>query len=306
MSIIPRSQFGIATCSYGDVPPGECCRDILRRGYEVVEIGERWVFEDVAGLDLVCRDIKKKDGAARVPGEHRISKEELASFSAVCFHALFGGYDQKYCFVDEHARVQEDALNAIRGALELCAAFSRGTATIHVDSVIPDMSVGRYWNEVVAACRELGQLAGTLGVRLGAENSYPVVRDAGTAARFLDAVDSPAFGMTMDVGHFWSGINPHEFGPVEYSRYYDTPDGLDYMNRMMMDNVTILGDRIFHLHLHDVQQCRMYCDHKPLGSGHMDFEGLFRTLSSGRFSGTMVIEAGGVDESCQFVERFLL
>lgn len=299
--MIRKTQFGVSTESYSllEFSLGQMCADALERGCGVFEIGPDWAMREAKGGECVFAR------AASPTDEHRVAGSLLGGFETVTIHAPFAAVEGMPYLIDGEGRANSFMVTQIKEAIDTCATFGAGTVTVHPDTEVLDMPVEEYWTEMVEACAELAEHAAAHGVRLGAENSYPVVRDAEVMERFLHAVGAGNFGLTVDVGHFWSGINPGEWGPAPYSRLYDTPEGMDYMNKMLFDVVENLFDRIFHFHLHDVTRCAMHHDHRALGSGGMDFPRLFGELDRRGFAGTMIVETQERETSLAFMKDFL-
>jgi len=277
----------------------ELCEHLLRQNYGVLEIGCEWTLRWEQGCCVLGQI-----GPQRF--EQRVDRKILDRFSTITVHAPFSALFGMEHLIDEQGHISALMMNKIKEAIETSSTFGTGTVTIHPDWAIPDAPVDRYWDVTVDACRELAEFAQERGVRIGAENCLPVTRDAEVLGRLIEAVDTETFGLTVDTGHFPAAIWPGEFGPAEYSRYYDTSEGLAYLNKMLFDVVENLSDHIFHFHLHDVTRCAIRHDHGALGGGCMDFPGLFEALSSRNFAGTMVLETlgGSLDESMRYMERF--
>ena len=102
-----------------------------------------------------------------------------------------------------------------------------------------------------------------LGCRIALENVFDQAVDP--LAELLERLDVPHLGHCLDIGH-WQLFVGGEIGA--------------WLDR--------LGERLFHVHLHDNRGKRD--DHLPLGDGVIDFGGLFRQLKERRLLPSMTLE----------------
>ena len=134
------------------------------------------------------------------------------------------------------------------------------------------------WDEMVAVFRRLGDAALAAGTLVGLETGYPDRFD-----QFVDlvrAIDHPAVGATLDVGHVAFLV---ESGPR------GTPEGAAAYNRNVVELIRALGERVVHAHLHDVRQAD-WRDHRALGSGMLDLPAMVDAFRAVGYAGLLQIE----------------
>ena len=140
------------------------------------------------------------------------------------------------------------------------------------------------------AIRRIGACAGEMGIRVGVEN------EGGSREEYLaliDRVDHASVGATIDVGHCACFDAIKGIG--------DLDERVDALNALICDLVDALGDRLFHLHVHDVRQDG-WRDHRSVGRGIVDFGRLFRRLGGIGYSGLFDVELEEADREAAAAE----
>ncbi len=180
-------------------------------------------------------------------------------------------------------------------------AFLEGeTATMHVWPRA-QRDIRYYWSDVVSTLRELADYAGRRGVKLAIETMFPPRID--DFVGLIEEVGHPALGANVDVGHLTGcadlNVAPQDRGrPESERRYMECLLGL--MER--------LGDKLFHVHLHDVRRGD-WRDHRAPGRGFLDFDAIFAQLRKTGYSGLLTFELEEPDivpalaESKEFIEQ---
>jgi sugar phosphate isomerase/epimerase len=119
------------------------------------------------------------------------------------------------------------------------------------------------WRWSIEGMRAGAREAERLGIRLAVEpvNRYEayLVTSSETALAYLDAVDSPAAGLTLDLFH----ANIEE--------------------RTIPDAIRAAGDRLWHVHVADTNR-------EGLGRGHLDLDACLAALRSVTYTGALVLE----------------
>lgn len=160
-----------------------------------------------------------------------------------------------------------------------CAAFvGADVITVHSGRPSEGQSSAGFLSERSAQLRLMGDYAAKNGVRIGIEN------EGGVGDVYLELVTTvchPFVGSTLDVGH---------------CAYFDSVIALrESDERVACLNATIgamvrsLGDKLFSLHVHDVRQSD-WRDHRCVGTGVIDFSGLFAELQHVLYRGLFEIE----------------
>jgi len=151
-----------------------------------------------------------------------------------------------------------------------------------------------FTERLVANLRALGDEARHAGVAIGVENvAYPA--DPDEHAGLLEAVDHPAVGATLDVGHvaLWlkrDGI-PAAAGPDGPARY----------NERLLALIDRLGRRIVNVHVHDVRAADLR-DHRAVGRGIIDVPAVIARLRALAYPGLLELELEEPDVETAAVE----
>jgi len=113
--------------------------------------------------------------------------------------------------------------------------------------------------------RQLLGLAERCAIRIAVENIFEA--SPGSLCILVDTLAHPLFGHCFDIGHWqlFGGAVPQA------------------------DWLQLLGDRLFHLHLHD--NSGTADDHLPLGEGRIDFRPLADALSRSPYRPSATLEA---------------
>lgn len=104
-------------------------------------------------------------------------------------------------------------------------------------------------------------------------------------AELLQAVDHPAVGATLDLGHIAYWLKRDGFTRL------DGPAAIEDYNARLLALIDRLGDQIIHVHAHDVLPGDI-ADHQPAGSGIIDYEAAFARLNAIGFDGVVLLEIG--------------
>ena len=113
--------------------------------------------------------------------------------------------DQAHIWEDDPEARERNHQNALA---HLRAAEVLGARTVRIDagSRAPDWSDEQF-EHIVARYREYARRAGDNGYRVGPENHWGPELVPANMQRLVEAVDSPAFGVLLHVGH-WEGGDP--------------------------------------------------------------------------------------------------
>ncbi|MCC6858400.1 MAG: sugar phosphate isomerase/epimerase [Bryobacterales bacterium] len=212
--------------------------------------------------------------------ERRRLRESLRGFRAVTSHLPYSGLN--YFAKGPAAR---ESVRAVEAALEATAYFGAKLAVLHP---MPPQGFepAAGWSAMVKRIRDWGDEALRGRFRLGLETGYPPsVRDF---VRLVKEVDHPAVGATIDVGHqanyaeLAAKVKPGERG---------TPAGIRAYNDTTIAIIEQLGAKVFHLHVHDIEPAT-WKEHKPFGSGFVDYPRLIAALRNSGYAGCLVMEIG--------------
>ncbi|MFN7934246.1 MAG: sugar phosphate isomerase/epimerase family protein [Bryobacteraceae bacterium] len=194
-----------------------------------------------------------------------------------------------YTGLEYFARDKEVAAAAVRvvdEAIDGSAYFGAKMAVLH-----PKQGKGftdeEQWAPMVEQIRKWGDRARGLGMKIGLETGYPAsVTDF---VRLIREVDHPFVGATIDVGHqgrykeLVAKVPPEKRGTAEGIRAY---------NDTTLAIIEGLGAKTFHFHIHDIEP-ETWKEHKPLGTGFVDYERLYALLERIGYKGYFIFEIGG-------------
>jgi sugar phosphate isomerase/epimerase len=139
---------------------------------------------------------------------------------------------------------------------------------------------------VIERTRKWGSMAADRGLQLACETSVPPSIPG--LVRFIEEINHDNVGVTLDVGHQsgfeeLSHIKPEEYG---------TPEGIKAYNDVNVKIVETLGDKLFHLHVHDIEP-DTWNEHKPLVHGFVDYPRLLSALRRIQYPGVLIFEIAG-------------
>jgi len=181
-----------------------------------------------------------------------VSECEKQGVSIVTMHS------PNYLYRDTDEDVRKKAVAQGVVAAKVSEEMGAGVMVCHVE---PDVESEKTITEM------LRQLDGH-SIRLTAENG----EDLADYGAFVDKIDSPQFGMTVDIGHTRDadGVNPF----VKKDRARET--------------MAQCGKRLFHLHLHDFWADQ---DHISPGDGDIQWAEVFAALKDIDYQGWFMFEA---------------
>lgn len=275
-------QFGLSVSYNMDAPPAEYAKRLERFGFTAIEL-------NIPYIERHRGDIALLGGAL--------------SFRT-CHLPHDAGHKALTAEVAEDARVLERQKRHIAlGASVGCRTF-----VFHLGNVV-GQRLEDYWDRSMAFASALGDIARQFDALIGLENCLPVVGRAGTARRFLDAVDADNVGMTLDTGHFWSILQENDVGRYKENPLKGTPEGNRLLNTMCCDMLRTVADRVFNIHIHDLRP-EDWKDHQPLAGRVMRYETFFDLLRRNRYDRTVIVEIRpdggweGFESSATYLRRF--
>jgi sugar phosphate isomerase/epimerase len=178
--------------------------------------------------------------------------------------------------------IRAETLRQQQVTIEATAWLGGSTTTLHVNQKI-GYALDEYRGEIVETFRALGDRAADHGITLTIETGFPPGVE--TFAALIHEIGHPAVGANLDVGHL-VGYEPRE--------RWREPDGPALYNDTLLRQVQALGDKLLHLHLHDVRAQDMR-DHCEVGAGVVDYRRLMRCLADHGFTGLMTFELEAPD-----------
>ena len=209
-------------------------------------------------------------------------RAELASFPRVTVHLPYTGLEY---FAPEGSPGGESAAIIVR-TLEAAAFVGAKIAVLHAKPV-PGLSFQQSRPILIERLRQWGDFARQHGFAIAVETGYPP--SVADFVQLIKQVDHPAVGATLDVGHQARYL---ELQRRVKGLALDSPQAIRAYNDVNMEIVRELGDKLLHLHVHDIQPST-WREHQPLRYGFVDYPRLLAALRELRYTGSMVLEIAG-------------
>ncbi len=222
--------------------------------------------------------------------ERRELRRRLEPFERVALHAPFIDLNP----IAPNPAIRGASVGQLEWTIKAAAALGAEVVTTHAANI-----ASFPWDDVrgrlVDLYRWLGDLAEAAGARVTVETGWP---PPAQLAELVQAIDHPAVGVTVDVGHLISALSPNA---------RSSPDGPQIYNDMLAEHVAAVAPKLFHLHIHDVRFPE-WRDHARLGSGIIDFRRLLGQLEQIGYQGliSFELEESTSDEALRESREFLL
>jgi len=166
---------------------------------------------------------------------------------------------------------RERFLQFVERSLALAPGLGAEVLMLHSGYAPAGVEPERAWSWLVQGCSRLARFAGELGLVLGFEfHPEMLVRDLQDWQRLDQAVDHPAFQLTLDVGH----VACTEPGPIP-------------------EVIASCVHRVVNVHLEDIRGSAHV--HLPIGQGDIDFSAVFQALAAGGYRGLINAELNSDD-----------
>jgi len=146
--------------------------------------------------------------------ERRVLRQAIEAFEVVDGHLPFVNCP----LVSANKFVEELGRELIAEALDALAGLGGRVGVFHV-APCPVPSYADLADRLADACRWLGDRAGKAGVRVALETGYPV---GDAFAELIDAVEHPAVGACLDVGHLSAAVGREQRNTDRGAEAYNT------------------------------------------------------------------------------------
>ncbi|RLG50216.1 MAG: hypothetical protein DRO00_09040 [Thermoproteota archaeon] len=183
-------------------------------------------------------------------------------------------------------RIRKESLLETLEALHLAANIDAELLVLHPGKrttiEVPDEV---YLERSIEAVKRVCQKAEELGLkmRIGLENMDSKRTHFANTPKcllsILEGVNSPNLGITFDVAHANTCMDPVEF-------------------------LKQVADKVVHVHLSDNTGPTSASFHMPLGTGNVNLVDIFKELANGGYEGMLIVEGGGENPK-DFIERSL-
>jgi len=205
-------------------------------------------------------------------------RNRLSKFDGIACHAPFVDCPLITC----NERIRSEVVEQIKQTIDL-VTFLGGTVTVVHPNRRKELALEEYWDDLIKQSRRLGDYAAKKKGTIALESGF--VGDEKTFPELIHAIDHPAVGAAFDVGHakryLDSRKTPVAKMPAKANNLIDT-------------FVKNLGEKIFHVHLHDLR-AKDLKDHIACGTGMVDFDRLIRRLRKLDYQGLMTFEVVEAD-----------
>lgn len=194
------------------------------------------------------------------------TKEALAAAGMECTGCSILGDDRD--LISDDPAIRENAKSYMKECIEICAALGAkifcGPLYSAVGKLVGRSRTDEEWDLAVAGLKEVAKVAGDNGVKLAIEplNRFETyfINIAEDAIKLARDVDHPNVGLHLDTFHM----------NIEEKNLYDA--------------IKSAGDLLFHMHC-----CEN--DRGAPGSGHVDWDGVFKALHELSYDRWIVIES---------------
>ena len=214
--------------------------------------------------------------------ERKRLRKALEGFRHVTTHLPYTGLTP---FAKDEA-VAEASVAKIREAMEATAYVGAELAVLHV--VAPKgWTYAEARPSIVRRIREWGDYAARHRFTLAIETGYPASVEE--FAGLVKDVGHDAVGCTIDVGH-QRGFQ--ELAARKTAEDRSSAAGARAYNDVTHAVIDALGAKITHFHVHDIDP-PTWLEHKPIGTGFVDYPRLMAKLRRIGYKGRLVLEIAG-------------
>jgi len=165
-----------------------------------------------------------------------------------------------------------ERMKLLAESVTLFGRYFPGTTLVSISGAAPAGNYSEGYNTAVREYRELAKVAEQNGVRVALEPLNPILMNVDTfvcslaqAARVIEAVDHPAFGLFVDVWHVWEDAAACEL----IGRY---------------------AERIFGVHINDWNTPRAVGDRYIPGEGEIPLLPLIKAVRAAGYRGAYTLE----------------
>ncbi len=189
--------------------------------------------------------------------------------------------------VSSNPYIEQESHRQIFMSVAAAKALSLEAVTVHAGLPAKNMTMNEFRRRLIRVLQSLGEAAAAANTHIALENwRYPSDPDA--HLQILEQVGHPNVGATLDVGHisYWfqnEGITGLH-SEAELEEYH----------RRLYQFIDTLGQRIVHVHMHDVRAIDLI-DHQGVGRGFLDIDGIVAALHRVHFDGVILFEIGRSD-----------
>lgn len=265
--MLDKTKIGANIASLANHPFWDSIDQLLQLGFHSVELlgmaGSRHSLGLLPGAwldDLSAEEFERL-------------RRALANFAHTSIHAPFVDAP----LFTYNRRIAQEAFRQVKVCIEGAGHLEMRAVAVHANAR-RFIEPRDYWDDMVHVFRQLGEAAKEANVVVGVETGYPTRYDL--FLQLIRDIDHPAVGATVDIGHV---------AYLEESEPRSTNEGIRNYNRNLVSLCEELGDRVVHMHMHDVRKVD-WRDHRTVGTGVIDMRALFEVLKKIGYDGLMQLE----------------
>ncbi len=194
--------------------------------------------------------------------------------------------------VSPNPYIEKESMRQILISVRAAGALDIEVVTVHALGTIQSLKPAEFEARMVAKFQQLGDAAAQANTKIGLENwRFPC--DPDEHGRLLEAINHPAVGATLDVGHikYWyarDGIHSlHGSG-------LSADEGIADYHKRLFSLIDRIAPYLVHLHVHDVFAATLE-DHHAAGRGFLDYRALIGKLAAINFDGVLLFEVSDSD-----------
>jgi sugar phosphate isomerase/epimerase len=165
-----------------------------------------------------------------------------------------------------------ERIACLRQTIELFGRYFPGTTIVSISGAVPNGDYDLGYRTAAIEYKEAAKAAADNGVRLAVEPLNPILMNVDTfictlaqAGRIIESVDHPAFGMFLDVWHFWEDTG----APAQIAKY---------------------GAKTFGVHVNDWRDPRAFGDRVLPGDGVIPLVPLLKAIRATGYDGAYTLE----------------
>jgi sugar phosphate isomerase/epimerase len=174
--------------------------------------------------------------------------------------------------VNAKPKAPAERMARLKRSIELFGQYFPDATLVTISGVAPEADFELAYRTAEREYAEVARIAEDHGVRVALEPLHPVLMNVGSfictirqAGRIVEAVNHPAFGIFLDVWHFWD--DPHAIQQIQ--RY---------------------GPKIFGVHISDWKTPRAFADRHIPGTGEIPLVPLLRAIKATGYNGAYTLE----------------
>jgi len=240
---------------------GEAVQKIAAHGYHGVELlADRPHLFCLEVTPKAIQSLKKTLGACGLPVANINANTACGYYDGVFWEPVF---EPSLANPDSQARRWR--IQYTKASIDLAKVLGAANISITAGRMVPGVRPAESLAILLDSMVEVIDHAQASGVRIGIEYEPGLlIENCAELVRFLEKIDSPWLGANLDIGH--SHVAHEDLASV----------------------VKALGEKIFHVHLEDIQGYQHF--HLIPGEGDLNFNQILSALARQSYAGYVTVE----------------